>query len=93
MPDLEWMAWTGPTAVFVALVFAALACLAVFSARRPPVPRKGFLPMPTSAGDRLYVGLLGTGAVLIAQLALTAAPLPLGLAVAAVWLVTVLVWG
>jgi predicted small integral membrane protein len=93
MTDLEWMAWTGPTAVFVAFVLIVLAGLAVFSARRPPVPRKGFLPMPTSAGDRLYVGLLGTGFVLIAQLALTTAPLPLGLAVAAVWLVTVLVWG
>jgi predicted small integral membrane protein len=93
MPDLEWMAWTGPTAWFVAFVVLALAGLAVFSARRPPVPRKGFLPMPTSAGDRLYVGLLGTGAVLIAQLALTTAPLAIGLAVAAVWVVTVLVWG
>jgi predicted small integral membrane protein len=91
--DLEWMAWTAPTALFVAVVVVALVTLAVFGARHPPVPRKGFLPMPTSAGDRIYVGLLGAGAVLIAQLALTTAPLTIGLAIAAVWMVTVVRWG
>jgi predicted small integral membrane protein len=91
--DLEWMAWTPQTAVFVLLVFTALAGLVVLAALHPPVPRKGFLPMATSGGDRVYVGLLGTGAVLIALIALTSLPLAVGLAIAAVWMVVVVVWG
>jgi predicted small integral membrane protein len=91
--DLEWMAWTAPTAVFVAFVFSALLALALFSARHPPVPRKGFLPMVTSAGDRIYVGLLGTGAVLIALLALTTLPVLVGLAAGSVWMAVVVRWG
>jgi predicted small integral membrane protein len=93
MPDIEWMAWKGPTALFVTVVLVALVALTVFAVRHPPVPRKGFLPMPTSAGDRIYVGLLGTGGVLIALIALTTVPLGVGLAVAAVWMVVVVTWG
>jgi predicted small integral membrane protein len=93
MRDLEWMAWTPQTAVFVALVFGVLAGLAAFTAWHPPVPRKGFLPMTTSGGDRVYVGLLGTGAILIALIALTTLPLAIGLALGAVWMAVVVVWG
>lgn len=93
MPDLEWMAWTPQTAVFVTIVFGSLAGLAALAALHPPVPRKGFLPMATSGGDRVYVGLLGTGAILIALIAFTGAPIVAGLAVAAVWMVVVVVWG
>jgi predicted small integral membrane protein len=93
VPDLEWMGWTVPTAIFVIVVLVALAALGAFGAIHPPVPRKGFLPMPTSAGDRVYIGLLGTGAVLIVQLALTTLPLAAGLAAGVVWMVAVVRWG
>jgi predicted small integral membrane protein len=93
MRDLEWMAWTTETAILVVFIFVALAGLAVLAAVHPPEPRKGFLPMPTSGGDRVYVGLLGTGAVLIALIALTSLPIVIGLAIAAVWMAVVVVWG
>jgi predicted small integral membrane protein len=91
--DLEWMAWTTGTAVFVACVLAALVALAVLAALHPPVPRKGFLPMPTALGDRIYVGLLGTGLILVALIALSTAPILAGLALAAVWMAAVVTWG
>ena len=38
----EWMAWT----------------LTVWEVRSPTVARRGFLPMTTTRGDRLFIGLL-----------------------------------
>jgi predicted small integral membrane protein len=93
MGDVEWMAWTPQTALFVAVVVVVLAGLAVLAALHPPVPRKGFLPMRTSGGDRVYVGLLGTGMALIAVIALTGLPIVIGLAIGVVWMVVVVIWG
>jgi predicted small integral membrane protein len=87
------MAWTTGTAILVACVFAALIGLAVLSAARPSTPRKGFLPMPTARGDRIYVGLLGTGLILVLLIALSSAPVVLGLALGAVWMAVVVIWG
>ena len=93
MPDLEWMAWTTSTAVFAGCVLLFLIALAALAVWRPSTPRKGFLPMPTARGDRVYVALLGTGLILIIVLAMTSLALTVGLAIAAVWAVVVLGWG
>lgn len=93
MGDLEWMAWTTGTAVFVLLVVLGIAALAALAALRPSTPRKGFLPMPTARGDRVYVALLGTGLILVVLLATTSLPVPYGLAAGAVWAAVVLRWG
>jgi predicted small integral membrane protein len=93
MPDLEWMAWTTGTVVFVAAVFAGLAGLAVGARAWPSTPRKGFLPVPTARGDRVYIGALGVGLILVCLMALTTVPVTLGLVPAAAWLAVVLRWG
>lgn len=90
---LEWMAWTTGTLILVACVFASLVGLAVFAVVRPSTPRKGFLPMATARGDRVYVGLLGTGLILVVLMAASSAPVVLGLALGAVWMAVVLIWG
>lgn len=87
------MAWTTGTLVFVVCVFASLIGLAVLALLRPSTPRKGFLPMPTARGDRIYVGLLGTGLILVVLIATTTAPIVAGLAIAAVWMAVVVTWG
>ena len=93
MPDLEWMAWTPGTAMFVGGVFLGLVALAVLAVVRPSTPRKGFLPMPTARGDRVYVAVLGTGLIMILVLAVTSLALLVGLAIAACWSAVVLRWG
>jgi predicted small integral membrane protein len=93
MPDLEWMAWTTGTAVFVAAVFVGLGLLSALAIARPSTPRKGLLPMPTARGDRIYVSLLGTGLIQIVLLATTSLPMTVGLGLSAVWTVAVLRWG
>jgi len=55
---LEWMAWTLPVAVFFISIVLMLVGMTVWEIRSPTVERRGFLPMKTTRGDRLFVGLL-----------------------------------
>lgn len=56
---LEWMAWSPPVAVFFICVVLMLACMTYLEIRFPTFARKGFLPIVTTRGDRLFIGLLG----------------------------------
>jgi predicted small integral membrane protein len=69
--DLQWMAWTLETAVFFAVIAALLATYTVWGLVSPSVPRRGFLPMPTTRGDRLFLGLMGSAWINLAWLGLT----------------------
>ncbi|MEN7526474.1 MULTISPECIES: DUF2160 domain-containing protein [unclassified Cupriavidus] len=55
---LNWMVWTTPVAVFFALVVLMLIGMTVWEVRSPTVERKGFLPIATTRGDRLFIGLM-----------------------------------
>jgi predicted small integral membrane protein len=55
----SWMAWTPITALFFAAIALLLVIYSVLGVLRPSLPRKGLLPMATTRGDRLFVGLLG----------------------------------
>lgn len=63
---LEWMAWTTPVAVFFACVVLTLVGMTVWELKSPTVLRKGFLPIATTRGDRLFIGLLAAGYVNLA---------------------------
>ena len=54
----EWMAWTTPVAVFFSCIVLMLAGMTVWEIKSPSVPRRGFLPLETTRGDRLFIGLL-----------------------------------
>jgi predicted small integral membrane protein len=54
----EWMAWTLPVVVFFASIALMLVGMTVWELRSPTVLRKGFLPIATTRGDRLFIGLL-----------------------------------
>ncbi|MDE1178989.1 DUF2160 domain-containing protein [Paraburkholderia sp.] len=55
---LTWMYWTPEVAIFFGCVVAMLAGMTVWELRSPTVERKGFLPIATTRGDRLFIGLL-----------------------------------
>lgn len=90
---LEWMAWTLPTAVFFAVIAAILAGMTVWEIARPSVPRRGFLPLVTTRGDRLFIGLLGSAYLHLVWIATTDATLWIVLALAAAWMAIVMRWG
>ena len=54
----EWMAWTTPVAVFFTCIVLMLIGMTVWEVKSPSVMRKGFLPIATTSGDRLFIGLL-----------------------------------
>ncbi len=53
-----WMAWTTPVAVFFVCIVLMLAGMTLWEIKQPTSLRKGFLPLPTTRGDRLFIGLL-----------------------------------
>ncbi|MDP1741784.1 MAG: DUF2160 domain-containing protein [Polaromonas sp.] len=55
----EWMAWTLPVAVFFTCIVLTLIGMTVWEIRSPTAVRRGFLPLDTTRGDRLFIGLLG----------------------------------
>jgi predicted small integral membrane protein len=59
----EWMAWTTPVAAFFCCIVLMLIGMAVWELRSPTIQRKGFLPISTTRGDRLFIGLLTAGYV------------------------------
>ncbi|APE47294.1 MULTISPECIES: DUF2160 domain-containing protein [Delftia] len=54
----SWMAWTLPVAVFFSCIVLMLVGMTLWELRSPTVMRKGWLPMATTRGDRLFIGLL-----------------------------------
>ena len=53
-----WMAWTLPTTVFFICIGLMLFSMTVWEIKSPTNIRKGFLPIETTRGDRLFIGLL-----------------------------------
>ena len=91
---MDWMAWTLPTALFFVAIAVMLAVMSVLQVVYPTVERKGWLPMRTTRGDRLFIGLLGSGYIHLGWLGFTA-DLALWWAsiISAIWLAALLRWG
>ena len=88
-----WMAWTLPTAVFFGAIALMLAGMTVWQVLSPSVARRGVLPMETTRGDRLFIGLLGSAFILLAWIGLTGLSLWWAFAIAVVFLLATLRWG
>ena len=67
----HWMAWTAPVAVFFVAVGLLLAGMTIWELRSPSTLRRGFLPIATTRGDRLFIGLLLAAYVNLAFLGLS----------------------
>ncbi len=91
---MDWMAWTLPTAIFCISIFGMLAVMGTLEKLYPTVLRKGFLPIETTRGDRLFIGLLTSGFIHLIWLAATdEASLVWASAIAVAWLAALLRWG
>lgn len=71
---MSWMYWTLPTALFFVTIALLLAAMTAWELRSPALPRRGLLPLTTTRGDRLFIGLLVTAYVHLAWVGLTDAP-------------------
>lgn len=93
MELLSWMAWTQPVAIFFACIAVLLVAMTVWEIRTPTIARKGFLPIVTTRGDRLFIGLLAAAYVNLAWAGLTDLPQWWGGAVGFAVLIGIMKWG
>ena len=66
-----WMAWTTPVAVFFCSIVLMLIGMTVWELKSPTTLRRGFLPIATTRGDRLFIGLLAAAYVNLAFVAVS----------------------
>ena len=59
----EWMAWTLPVAIFFTCIGLMLVVMTLWELKSPTTLRRGFLPLETTRGDRLFIGLLAAAYV------------------------------
>jgi predicted small integral membrane protein len=60
-----------PVAVFFTCIVLMLIGMTVWEIRSPTVLRKGFLPIATTRGDRLFIGLLSAAYLNLAFVAVS----------------------
>lgn len=91
---LEWMHWTVPSAVGIFGVFALIIGLNILDKFNPGYARKGFLPMETTRGDRVFVCIISTIIIWIFWLRfLPEVSIALSLLVAAPVVFVIMKWG
>ena len=88
-----WMAWTPPVAIFFTAIVLMLFGMTLWQVRSPTVERKGFLPISTTRGDRLFIGLLTAAYVNLAWAGLTELDQWVGAVIGFVVLLIVMRWG
>jgi predicted small integral membrane protein len=90
---LSWMAWTTPIAIFFISVLIMLIGMTIWQVKSPSLERKGFLPISTTRGDRLFIGLLCAAYVNLAWAGLTDVTQYIGAVLGFALLVIVMRWG
>lgn len=90
---MEWMSWTLPTAVFFASIAAILVAMTVWELRSASIERRGFLPISTTRGDRLFIGLLGSAYLHLLVVGATDWNIWVASGLSLVWLLVVMRWG
>ena len=66
-----WMEWTMPVAIFFICIALMLVGMTIWEIRSPSIERKGLLPLRTTRGDRLFIGLLTAAYINLAWVGLT----------------------
>jgi len=90
---MDWMAWTLPTALFFGAIALLLTGMTVWELRSPCVERRGFLPISTTRGDRLFIGLLGSAFLHLLVVGTTDWSVWIASALSVLWLFAVMRWG
>ena len=90
---MEWMAWTPVTAAFFGGIALLLVAMTAWELRSPCAERRGFLPIATTRGDRLFIGLLGSAYLHLLVVGATDWSIWIASALSVVWLLVVMRWG
>ncbi|HJV88056.1 MAG TPA: DUF2160 domain-containing protein [Noviherbaspirillum sp.] len=88
-----WMAWTPPIAIFFSAIVLMLLVMTFWELKSPTTERKGFLPISTTRGDRLFIGLLAAAYLNLAWAGLTELDQAIGAAIGFMLMLIVMRWG
>lgn len=89
----SWMAWTTEIAVFFSGIVLMLIGMTLWQVKSPSIERKGFLPIPTTRGDRLFIGLLTAAYINLAWAGLTDLTQWVAAAIGFIVLLVLMRWG
>ncbi len=67
--NTAWMYWTLPSAIAFITLFNVLVFMTVWEVLSPTVARKGFFPIRTTRGDRLFIGIISMIVIFLLWLA------------------------
>jgi predicted small integral membrane protein len=88
------MYWSWQSGLFFFLIFAAVAFLGFMHNFSPNIDRKGFLPMETGRGDRLFIGVYSTFVIFLLSFIVFSGNFLIGTAiVSVVWFIVEFKWG
>lgn len=90
---MSWMAWTGVTATFFTVIASILVLMTVLEIRSPSYEKKGFLPMATTRGDKLFISLLSAAYIHLGFLAFVDTALWIALCISILWSAVLFKWG
>lgn len=90
---LEWMAWTPVTAGFFIVIVLMLISMTIWQFVSPTIESRGFLPIATTRGDRLFIGLLSTAYIHIGWVGLTNLNLWIATAFSVCFIILVMKYG
>jgi len=90
---MNWMAWTSQTALFFIGIGLGLLLMTVWELLRPTTLARGFLPMPTTRGDRFFISLLSAAFIHLFWLGAFADNLVIASALSAIWATLLMRWG
>jgi predicted small integral membrane protein len=87
------LAWTLPTALFFIGIATILVAMTLWQVASPSVERRGLLPMVTTRGDRLFIGLLGSAYIHMGWIGLNDLNQSSALAISALYMIALMRWG
>ncbi len=90
---MGWMYWTIPTAVFFAVIASILIGMTLWQVVAPSPERRGLLPLTTTPGDRLFIGLLSSAYFHLIWLGLTDLHPGWMTGACVLWLIALMRWG
>ena len=88
-----WMAWTAQTALFFTGIAIGLVVMTALELLRPTTLARGFLPMPTTRGDRFFISLLSAAFIHLLWLAVFPDKLLIASTLALIWAALLMRWG
>jgi predicted small integral membrane protein len=91
--NLAWMVWTVPTTIFFGVIALVLVGMTIWQIVAPSPERRGFLPIPTTPGDRLFVGLTVSAYLHLAWIGLVGSSLWIASIGSLIWLAVVMLLG